>query len=115
MCERFRGGDVRKLASRERRPGLARVPGMSVRLYRLLLASGALFALSLALAVLDGVGWLVLPQPFRLAIPIALVLSAFLGIVLLSGAIGIPKKPGTEESAADASDADATEHSTETS
>ena len=80
------------------------MPGVPVRLYRLLLATGALFVFSLALAVLDGLGWLVLPQPFRLAIPVALVLSAFLGIVLLSGTIGIPKKPGTD--APDADDAE---------
>lgn len=69
---------------------------MSLRLYRLLLATGLVFGLSLVLALLDGAGWLVLPQPFRLAIPIGLVLSAFLGIVLLSGAIGTPKRPGAE-------------------
>ena len=66
---------------------------MSQRLYRLLLATGLAFAFSLGLAILDGLGWLVLPQPYRLAIPTLLVLSAFLGIVLLSGAIGIPKNP----------------------
>lgn len=70
---------------------------MTQRLYRLLVATGLTFAFSLSLATLDGLGWLVLPQPYRLAIPTALVLSAFLGIVLLSGAIGIPKKPGENE------------------
>ena len=71
---------------------------MSARLYRSLLAVGGVFLLSLGLAVLDGIGWLVLPQPFRIAIPIGLVLSVLLGIVLLSGAIGIPKKPLPESS-----------------
>lgn len=70
---------------------------MSQRLYRLLLATGFAFVLSLALAVLDGVGWLVLAQPFRLAIPITLVLSVFLGIVMLSAAIGMPKRPGSDD------------------
>lgn len=69
---------------------------MSLRLYRVLLAAGLVFGLSLILALLDGAGWLVLPQPFRLAIPVGLVLSAFLGIVILSGVIGTPKRPGTE-------------------
>ena len=66
---------------------------MSTRLYRLLLASGAVFAVSLALALADAFGWLVLPQPYRLIIPALLVASTLAGIVLLSGSIGIPKNP----------------------
>lgn len=66
---------------------------MTNRFYRLLIASGVVFAISLVLALLDGFGWLVLPQPFRLVIPAALVVSMLLGIVLLSGSIGIPKNP----------------------
>ncbi|MEM1055983.1 MAG: hypothetical protein AAGI52_10690 [Bacteroidota bacterium] len=65
---------------------------MTRRLYHLFLATGAVFALSLAMAVLDSLGWLVLPQPFRLAIPLALVLSAFFGIVMLSASLGSPAK-----------------------
>lgn len=69
---------------------------MSSRFYYVLVGTGLVFGLSLALALLDGAGWLVLPQVFRPAIPVGLVLSAFLGIVLLSGAIGTPKRPGAE-------------------
>ena len=65
---------------------------MTLRLYRLLIATGLVFVFSLALAFLDGLGWLVLPQPFRLAIPIALVLSAFFGIVMLSASLGSPAR-----------------------
>ncbi len=66
---------------------------MSAGLFRLLIASGVVFALSLALALLDAMGWLVLPQPARPFIPVVLVASTLLGIVLLSGTIGIPKNP----------------------
>lgn len=70
---------------------------MSYRLYRLLIATGLVFVLSLAMAVLDGLEWLVLPQPYRLAIPVALVASVFVGIVVLSAAIGTPKRPDRAE------------------
>ena len=83
----------RKLAARERGPGLARACAMSTGLYRLLIASGVVFVLSLALALLDAMGWLVLPQSVRPFIPVVLVGSTLLGIVLLSGSIGIPKNP----------------------
>ena len=66
---------------------------MTARFYRLLLATGATFAVSLVLALLDGAGWFVLPQPARPALLLVLVLSTLVGIVLLSGAIGMPKNP----------------------
>ncbi|MEL6616552.1 MAG: hypothetical protein AAFQ43_12490, partial [Bacteroidota bacterium] len=66
---------------------------MSARFFRSLVATGVVFILSLALAVLDALGWLVLPQTVRPAIPVVLVLSTLVGIVMLSGSIGIPKKP----------------------
>lgn len=96
---------------------------MSATLYRLLIASGVLFAVSLSLAVLDALGWLVLPQAIRPGIPIALVGSTLLGIVLLSGSIGIPKNPRAEtetpatdqESEIDADEEASGEHSAETS
>ena len=61
---------------------------------------------------MDALGWLVLPQPYRLAIPALLVGSTLMGIVLLSGAIGIPKNPRHAPEASgerDAPDADAAE------
>lgn len=82
-----------KLVARERGPGLARAWAMSSGLYRLLIASGVVFAFSLALAIVDALGWLVLPQAARPFIPIVLVASTLIGIVLLSGSIGIPKNP----------------------
>ena len=66
---------------------------MSPFLYRLLVASGVVFAISLVLALLDGTGVLILPQLFRPAIPIALVLSTLVCIVILSGSIGMPTRP----------------------
>jgi hypothetical protein len=70
---------------------------MTDRFYRLLIGTGLVFGVSLVLALLDGAGWFALPQPLRPALLVALVLSTLLGIVLLSGAIGMPKKPGTPE------------------
>ena len=85
---------------------------MSRRLYRFLLASGVVFAVSLVLALLDGTGLLVLPQPVRPFIPIALVLSTLVGIVILSGSIGMPTRPPAPGEIADeAPDADAPEAS----
>lgn len=66
---------------------------MTARFFRFLVATGVVFVLSLALALLDALEWLVLPQPVRPLIPVVLVLSTLVGIVLLSGSIGIPKKP----------------------
>ena len=66
---------------------------MSSGFYRLLIASGVVFALSLALAIADALDWLVLPQAARPFIPVVLVASTLVGIVLLSGSIGIPKNP----------------------
>jgi hypothetical protein len=44
----------------------------------------------------------VLPQPLRPLLLLALVLSTLVGIVLLSGAIGMPKKPGPPEASGEA-------------
>lgn len=78
---------------------------MSAGFYRLLIASGIVFVLSLTLALLDALDWLVLPQPVRPFIPIVLVASTLLGIVLLSGSIGIPKNPReTPEASGDETD-----------
>ena len=70
---------------------------MTPRFYRLLLATGAAFAVSLALVVLDGAGLYRLPQPLRPVLLGALVLSTLAGIVLLSGAIGMPKNPRVKD------------------
>lgn len=63
---------------------------------RLLLAlrlSGWTLLATLVLAVLDAVLGVQLPQPFRAAIPWVLVGSLLVWLTLLSGALGMPKKP----------------------
>lgn len=65
----------------------------SVFLRRGVKASAWIFLVSLVFAVVDALGWLILPHPFRIVIPMALVLSTLVGITLLVGMLGIPKKP----------------------
>ena len=55
-------------------------------------ASGIGFAIAFGLALLDGAGVLRLPQPFRGAVPWVMILTATVGITLLVGAIGMPKR-----------------------
>ena len=80
---------------------------MPLPLYRALTVSGVAFAVSLALVVADALGWLVLPQPFRGALPWVLLASMFAGIVLLSGALGNPARARRLE--AEANDPPSTE------
>lgn len=63
------------------------------RLRALLRASGAVFAVTLALVILDAAFGVRLPAAVRPALPWLLVASMGVGIVLLVGAIGMPKRP----------------------
>lgn len=64
------------------------VPGFRA----LLRASGLAFVVALALALLDAGAGVRLPQPFRAAIPWVLIVSATVGVTLLVGALGTPKR-----------------------
>ena len=69
---------------------------MTPRLYRLLVASGAVFGVTLVLVVLDAAAGVRLPQPVRPVLPAVLVLSLLVCITLLVGALGMPKRPGSD-------------------
>ena len=65
----------------------------NVRSFRLALrAAGIGFALGLVLMLLDVLAGVQLPQPFRAGIPWLLVVSSGVGITLLVGALGTPKR-----------------------
>ena len=71
----------------------------NVRGFRLALrATGVGFTIGLVLLLLDVLAGIHLPQPFRAAIPWVLILSSGVGITLLVGALGTPKRtrPPTE-------------------
>lgn len=62
--------------------------------FRLLLrTSGIVFAVSLALVLLDALAGVRLPDAVRPALPWVLVASTLVGIVLLVGALGMPTRP----------------------
>ena len=63
--------------------------------------SGIGFAVAFGLALLDGTGVLRLPQPFRGAVPWVMILTATVGVTLLVGALGMPKREASPEDAAE--------------
>ena len=61
--------------------------------FRILLRTcGLVFVVGLALVLLDALAGVQLPQPFRSALPWLLVISSGVGITLLVGALGTPKR-----------------------
>ncbi|GAB5534065.1 MAG: hypothetical protein Rubg2KO_03140 [Rubricoccaceae bacterium] len=69
----------------------------NVRSFRLALrTTGIGFALGLALVLLDTLAGVPLPQPFRSALPWVLILSSAVGITLLVGSLGTPKRRSTD-------------------
>ncbi|MEO0559572.1 MAG: hypothetical protein AAF170_15455 [Bacteroidota bacterium] len=64
-----------------------------LRSFRLVLrASGVGFALGLVLLLLDVLAGVQLPQPFRAGVPWLLIGTSGVGITLLVGALGTPKR-----------------------
>ena len=69
-------------------------PPLPLALRRALTWSGAVFAVALALVLLDVLAGLRLPGVLRPALPWVLVLSMAVAITVLAGALGTPKRPG---------------------
>ena len=68
-------------------------PPLPLALRRALTWSGVVFAVSLALVLLDVLAGVRLPGALRPALPWVLVLSMAVAITVLSGALGTPKRP----------------------
>jgi len=66
---------------------------LNIRSFRIgLRTSGIGFTVGLVLMLLDVLAGIQLPQPFRAGIPWLLIVTSGVGITLLVGALGMPKR-----------------------